>query len=182
MVELESALIVPLPEVETLVGHHRAVLDPSAGWGVPAHVTVLYPFLPPVQINEDVRQTVRGIVATTPAFGVEFLRTCWFDDTVVWLSPHPAEQFRDLTMAIWQRFPATPPYRGAHGDNITPHLTIGHAGPSEAMRAAAVEIDTQLPARAVATEVRLIIGKAEKDSWRTDEVFPLQKPPNTLGE
>jgi 2'-5' RNA ligase superfamily len=158
---LESALIVPVPEVEPLVGRHRLVLDPAAGWGVPAHVTVVYPFLPPAQITDDVRRTVRKVAAATPAFDIEFSRIRWFDDTVVWLSPEPAEPFRALTMSLWRRYPQAPPYRGAHGDTVTPHLTIGQGGPVEAMQAAAVEIDTQLPVRATATEMRLIIGKAE---------------------
>jgi hypothetical protein len=36
---------VPLLEAEAVVGDLRARLDRSAGWGVPAHVTLLYPFL-----------------------------------------------------------------------------------------------------------------------------------------
>jgi len=69
---LVSALIVPVPEVERLVGRYRAALDPAAAWGVPAHVTVVYPFLPPAQITDDVRRTVHEVVAATPAFGIEF--------------------------------------------------------------------------------------------------------------
>ena len=96
--------------------------------------------------------------------------------------PEPAEPFRDLTLAIWRRFPQAPPYRGAHGDAVTPHLTIGHGGPLDAMQAAAVQINTQLPKRAMVTEVRLIIGKAEQDSWRTDETFPLLRQPDVHRE
>ena len=62
MTVLESALIVPVPEVEPLVGLHRAALDPAAKLGVPAHVTIVYPFLPPEQITDHVRRTVRAVV------------------------------------------------------------------------------------------------------------------------
>jgi hypothetical protein len=177
MTVVESAFIVPVPEAESLVGRHRAALDPAAAWGVPAHVTVLYPFLPPEEITEDVRRTVLDVLAAIPAFDIEFSRICWFDDTVVWLAPEPAERFRDLTRAIWQRFPQAPPYRGAYGDAVTPHLTISQDGPPEAMRAAAAEIDAQLPVHAEAAEVRLIIGTAEPDSWRTYETFPILRRP-----
>jgi RNA polymerase sigma factor (sigma-70 family) len=37
----------PIPEAEPLVGDLRRALDHSAGWGIPAHVTILYPFVPP---------------------------------------------------------------------------------------------------------------------------------------
>ena len=37
----ETAVLVPVPEAERVVGRHRARLD-----GVPAHVTVLFPLGP----------------------------------------------------------------------------------------------------------------------------------------
>jgi hypothetical protein len=43
----ESAVLVPVPEAERGVSGHRNRLDRAAVWGVPAHVTVLYPFVPP---------------------------------------------------------------------------------------------------------------------------------------
>jgi hypothetical protein len=48
----ESAVLVLLPEAEIAVASHRAELDAAAGLGVPAHVTVLYPFVPPARIDE----------------------------------------------------------------------------------------------------------------------------------
>src|SRR4051812_37947925 len=49
-----SGLIVEVPESESVVGHHRDALDINARGGVPAHVTVLYPFLPPHLIDDVV--------------------------------------------------------------------------------------------------------------------------------
>ena len=43
----ESAVLVPFPEAERVVSPYRARLDGAAALGVPAHVTVLYPFVPP---------------------------------------------------------------------------------------------------------------------------------------
>ena len=43
----ESALLVAVPAAEPAVAAHRSRLDTSAAVGVPAHITVLYPFLPP---------------------------------------------------------------------------------------------------------------------------------------
>ena len=47
----DSAVVIPVPEAEAVVGPHRARLDPFAAWGVPAHVTVLAPFVPPHAIT-----------------------------------------------------------------------------------------------------------------------------------
>src|ERR1700761_7063123 len=48
----QSALLIRVPAAEPAVGAHRARLDASARDGVPAHLTVLYPFLPPAQIDD----------------------------------------------------------------------------------------------------------------------------------
>jgi hypothetical protein len=40
----ETALIVAVTAADPLVTVHRQRFDVTAGWGVPAHLTVLYPF------------------------------------------------------------------------------------------------------------------------------------------
>jgi hypothetical protein len=65
---------------------------------------------------------------------------------------------------------------------VTPHRSIGHGGPTERMRTATVQIEAQLPVRATATESRLITGRAELESWRTDEAFPLKRGPSVHSE
>jgi hypothetical protein len=82
----QTALIVPLAEAEPVVRRFRASLDRAASWGVPAHVTVLYSFLPPERIDEAVLATVQDIVATVPRSDVLLTRVGWFGDTVVWSS------------------------------------------------------------------------------------------------
>ena len=44
---LESALLVPVPEAEPFVQRHRFRHDSVALRGVPAHITVLFPFVAP---------------------------------------------------------------------------------------------------------------------------------------
>ena len=53
----------------------------------------------------------------------------WFGDTVVWLNPSPSEPFRQLTLALWDEFPETPPYEGRFGREVRPHLTVGDGAP-----------------------------------------------------
>jgi hypothetical protein len=54
MLALESALVILVPEAEALVGSFRDLHDAGAAVGVPAHITVLYPFKPPDEIDEAV--------------------------------------------------------------------------------------------------------------------------------
>lgn len=48
---METAVLLRVPEAEPLVREWRAKGDPSAAHGVPAHVTLLYPFVPSVAAN-----------------------------------------------------------------------------------------------------------------------------------
>jgi hypothetical protein len=54
-----SALIVTIPEAEEAVAPHRAQFDEAAAFGIPAHVTVLFPFMPPSEVNA--RGSVRAL-------------------------------------------------------------------------------------------------------------------------
>lgn len=168
----ESALIVPVPRTEAAVGPWRTTLDRAAGWGVPAHITVLYPFVPPRLIAADVLADVAAAVASVPSFEVAFHQVRWFGDHVVWLAPEPDSPFRQLTAAVWQRFPHHAPYEGAH-DDIVPHLTIGHDHPQDVLSRAADAVSAQLPIHAAIRGVRLIAGSHQADSWRTLCEFPL---------
>jgi hypothetical protein len=47
----DSAVLVPVPEAERVVNRLRAGLGRAAALGVPAHVTVLYPFVAPSAIT-----------------------------------------------------------------------------------------------------------------------------------
>ena len=54
MSPIESALMVLVPEAESLVKPFRDRYDPSAAAGVPAHITLLYPFKHPDEIDQTV--------------------------------------------------------------------------------------------------------------------------------
>jgi len=168
-----SALIVTIPEAEAVVGPHRGLFDRAASWGVPAHVTVLFPFLPPDQIDEQVLGTLGRAAASVPAFFVALDRLGWFGERVVWLAPTPAEPFQQLTAAVSARFPGLLPYDGAF-DEVVPHLTLGHDHPVDVLKAAGEAVLPQLPIRARVDTLRLITGRREPgDSWLTRALFPL---------
>ncbi|MGH4008050.1 MAG: hypothetical protein ACRDTH_07805 [Pseudonocardiaceae bacterium] len=46
----------------------RARLDPCAAVGAPAHVTVIYPFLPQDELTGTVLDKLLGLVAAHPKF------------------------------------------------------------------------------------------------------------------
>jgi hypothetical protein len=168
----QTGLIVAVSQAEPAVGRHRAALDPIAAWGIPAHITVLYPFLPPSEIDEEVLSALRTLFGSLPSFGADLANVSWFGSDVLWLAPEPAEPFRRLTAAVWERFPAAPPYGGAF-DDVVPHLTVGDRAPLPALREAAADIAPRLPIRAEVRSVRLVEGTTGALAWRTVAEFPL---------
>lgn len=171
----ESAVIVAVPEAEGVVGPHRAGLDRAATWGVPAHVTVLYPFVPPAKIDDRVIRALADALQTVPAFGITFPRVAWFGDEVVWLAPEPGQPFRELISVVSARFPDYPPYRGTHAELI-PHLTIGDKAPVEALRAAAEAVEPHLPIEAYIRTALVMQGSDAPGSWQTVTELSLGRP------
>ncbi len=168
----ETAVIVPVPAAEAVAGPRRAHFDPAASWGVPAHVTVLYPFVPPALVDERVLSAVAAAVRSVPAFDCEFGEIGRFGDEVLWLRPDPSRPFRDLTAALWRAFPEHPPYGGAY-DEVTPHLTIAHGTGAPAFAAIEAELRGALPVRQRVERAVLLAGSAQRDSWRAVAEFAL---------
>jgi hypothetical protein len=167
-----TAVIVPVPEAEPLVGRLRAECDPAAGWGVGAHVTVLFPFVPPAALDPAALDGLAAAVASVPRFAGELTAARWFGEQVLWLAPEPSAAFRALTAAVWARFPHCPPYEGRHSD-VIPHLTVGDGAPLDRLRAAEAEIAPGLPVRFTVRRATLIRGREAPGSWRTVAELPL---------
>src|SRR4051812_28961248 len=114
-----TALIVEVPEAEAQVGELRLEHDSSAALGVPAHITILFPFVDGESVDED---ALTELFARFPAFDFELDRVERFDAGNVWLPPDPSLRFAALPSGVWQRWPDHPPYEGEFDEPI-PHLT-----------------------------------------------------------
>jgi 2'-5' RNA ligase len=159
---------VAVPEAEPVVGEWRLRYD-NARLGVPAHVTLLFPFVAAEQLNETLFDELRALFGAQPAFSVSFPRVSRFPE-VAWLAPDPAEPFVRLTQSIFERYPDYPPYEGVH-DEVIPHLTVGlgdAAFQDEVERA----LTPHLPVEAAVRDV-VLLEEDESGYWRTRERFPL---------
>jgi 2'-5' RNA ligase len=170
----ESAIVVLVPEAEPVVGRWREELDSSAAIGVPAHVTLLYPFAAPIDITEDLIAKVAGTVSAFGGFDYQLEEVRWFDDTVVWLAPVPVGPFIALTTLLLGAFPHFPRYGGAFGDDVVPHVTIGDRGPFARLQEAARDVASSLPISAQARDVALLCGGASVGSWHVIRTMPLE--------
>jgi len=120
MLPLESGLAVLVPGAEALVGSFPS---PSAAAGMPAHITLLYPFKPPDEIGDAAIEKLNQCFAGFRAFDFTLATIRRFPGGVLYLGPEADESFRRLTMAVWDCYPETPPYGGRYS-NIVPHLTV----------------------------------------------------------
>ena len=170
----QTAVIAPVPAAEPLVAEHRRHLDAAAAWGVPAHVTVLYPFVLPAAVDEHLIATLAEAVEPISAFDCRFVRTRWFGEDVLWLDPEPAEPFRQLTTAVWSAFPQHPPYGGANA-HVVPHLTVGERRLADlpTVQAAEQAVRPGLPLSTRIESVWLIAGDRARNSWRVLHELPL---------
>ena len=168
-----SGLVVVVPEAEPVVGHLRSRLDENAALGGPAHVTVLFPFVPPGHLDGAVLARLAGLFAEVPSFDHRFSSTGWFGDDVVWLAPDDPEPFRDLTARVVAAFPQHLPFEGAFGDLVVPHLTIGHEHPRPLLEAAERDVLPHLPVSGRATAVVLLTQAEPGGRWTPAAEFPL---------
>ena len=170
----QTAVIVPVRQAEPAVAAHRRRLDRAATWGVPAHVTVVFPFVPPAEVDGGLVDRLAAVVAGVPAFDCAFVDCAWFGDDVLWLAPDRAQEFRELTHAVVAQFPDHEPYGGQFAE-VVPHLTVGETrqGTLADLKAAAADVRTKLPVRAHIDHALLIAGSDRADSWRTVARLPL---------
>jgi 2'-5' RNA ligase len=171
----QSGLVLEVPEAEAAVGRHRAVLDANARLGVPAHVTVLFPFVPPAQIDPVVVAELRRILAGTAAFDFRLTRTAWFGDEVLWLAPEDPQPFRILTELVHTAFPGFPQFEGQF-DDVVPHLTVAHGCDLEDMQAAERAVEQHLPIGGRARKVTLMAQADDSGTWTRHTTFPLAEP------
>ena len=173
MNSFESALVVMAPEAEPIVKSFRDRFDPVAALGMPAHITVLYPFIPPDGVDRRVLKQLAQLFATHRRFEYTLAEASLFPD-VLYLHPEPADPFRALTRDVHAHFPEFPPYRGAYSD-IVPHLTLAQAAGANDLESIAAEFSATtgmlLPVRAEAAEIALVDNSTGR--WRVTRTFAL---------
>ena len=89
---------------------------------MPAHVTILYPFVAPADLTPAVREDVAAIAAEMRSFTVTFATAARWPG-LVHLEPQPSSPFTALIDRAATCFPEHPPYAGAISE-VIPHVTV----------------------------------------------------------
>jgi 2'-5' RNA ligase len=137
-----TVLIVPVRSVDDM--RHPSALEA----GMPAHVTILYPFLRTRAIDSGTERRLASIVKEMAAFDFTLSEVGRFP-AVVYLAPEPAAPFIALSEAVIREWPEQQPYGGIF-EEIVPHVTVAYG---ESTPSGVVE---RLPLRVRADEVWLM--------------------------
>lgn len=168
---MSSALLVPIPEAEGATSPWWPRWSPAKARGIPAHVTVLFPFLRRSELDLVAHAEIAAAAREVEPFDVVFGRVGRFPSTV-YLEPDPADPFIELTRLVVEHFPGHLPYRGTHGTTTVPHLTVLTTPDEDELERAAVEIAASLPIACRVSELWLMVER-ERGGWELDRTFPL---------
>jgi len=162
--------VIPLLAAERIVGSWRAGLDPSAAAGVPAHVTIAFPWVARAKVDDSALHDLAVLVSAVPRFEVVFSRVGWFDRDVLWLEPDPQEPFSWLAAEVARRWPDHPPYTGRF-ESFVHHVTVGMGSSDELDRVADI-LEQALPIRDAVTELWWIT-RTGTEPWMLRTAFGL---------
>jgi 2'-5' RNA ligase len=152
-----SALIVPVPELESVVRPRLERRSPAYLFSDPddvhAHITLLAPFAGEGQLDDGIVRELAAFFADVTTFEFRLTRIAEFPGGTTYLTPEPAAPFRQLTHELCRRFPEYPPY-GGEFDEVVPHLTVP-VPDGETSATVRFEVQPRLPIEANAREAVL---------------------------
>jgi 2'-5' RNA ligase len=165
----QTALLAIVEEAEPLVGHWRRRFDSSASAGVPAHVTVLFPFLDIDRVDALVSSDLRTLIGASDPFAIRFEAIRRFPDAL-YLAPTPDQPLRALTESIVERWPEAPPYGGQFTE-VVPHLTVAEGQDVDVFDELEAALAGGLPITARIDSVSLFVCDGHR--WRPRMEFPM---------
>lgn len=173
---METALVLCIPEAEELVSSWRLRHDPSALAGMPAHITLVYPFKPYEEIDAAVEADLARLFAQGHALDIAFHHTRRFPG-VLWLAPERPEPIAAIVRGLGLVFPGHLPYGGAFPDTV-PHLTVADLSRGQASDLDAIEREFLAEARrrlplAARVETATLFYKSDGGGWHEAKRFTL---------
>jgi len=172
---MKSVILIPVPNADPVINEWRKKYD-SALKGIPAHITLLYPFKPPNKIETEDIKVLKDFFKKIEHFEFQLCQPNSFP-TVLFLEPHPKEIFVNLTKQLVQIFPDYLPYEGKFS-SVNPHATIANLSDEKNLKrikpAIISGLSKKLPIMQKVTEAWLMIEK-EDGYWEIKEKFSFQK-------
>jgi 2'-5' RNA ligase len=162
-----SALVVCVALPAPLEALRRRGVAEGAN-GLPAHLTLLYPFADPDQIDVALEATIGSIASAHPAHVVRLLGPRSWPD-VIYAAVEPEAPVRALHADLAAAFPTLPLYGGSF--EFDPHVTVAEGGDLDSPGLATDPAWDLLPAMADVDGVDLIVR--DPGGWRLRRRFDL---------
>jgi len=145
---METAIVVPVDGAELLLSSAAAAFGFDRPPGMPAHVTLLYPFVDAERISVRHAHQAQRALSNVQPFECSFSSIGRFDDppVAIFLEPKPVEQFSAMVEALMAVFPEFPPYGGTV-EEVIPHLTLVETGDRNLWAEVEEWVRPQLPVR-----------------------------------
>lgn len=163
-IETSAVVLVEAPALDAI---YRESYPVMAEQGIPLHVTLLYPFVPPDELSAALPR-LGAVVAGHKRFEFELTELRTFPE-YVWIAPEPAEPFRELAASIQEAFPDHPHWF----DEVIPHATLAHVDEAEldgSLAGLRSRLEPILPVRLLAEETVVLAGNGH---WSAVARLPL---------
>jgi 2'-5' RNA ligase len=166
---MPSAVIVRVELPDGLEALRRRCVANAAS-GVPAHVTMLFPFVEASGLTSAIEGAVAAVAALHPPIGYRITGPHRWPDAV-YAAVEPVEPFVRLQGALAAAFPRYPIYGAPAGFVFIPHITIGDGVEVNEPGTMGDRAWSALPVDAVASRIEVIASDGGR--WQRVWTFPL---------
>ncbi|MFE6839925.1 2'-5' RNA ligase family protein [Streptomyces sp. NPDC057705] len=166
-----TAVVIVLPDAAPLLDAAWRIDPALVRRGVPAHVSLLYPFVPESALTGQDEKGVRSLAASFPAADLlleELVTESGFVSVTV-------PELQPIVDAFHAQWPGSLPYRGRFGARPAAHVTVamGADDPTASAHVRAA-VGSLLPLRTRAAAVQLVV--LTEEGWRPRLTAPLGGP------
>ncbi|WP_169747994.1 2'-5' RNA ligase family protein [Pseudonocardia acaciae] len=164
-----TALLLPVPAADPLLSRVAEGHPATVRAGLPAHLTVLYPFVPAAQLGPATLNACARIAERAVPIAVRFT-ACRVRGNLVYIAPEPVEPVDALVGAVRQRWPELVPYGGRFPD-APAHVTLALDAPPADHADILRRVDPLLPVADTLDELVLVVSGP--DGWVARSRWPL---------
>ncbi len=168
---LTSAVVIfAPPSVQMVAIPLLQRYGPNALVRVPAHITILVPFVPVERLDQacevlkEIGREIEPFEVTMSGYG-SFPR-------IAFMTPLNPKPIQAVFQRIYEAFPECPPYGGAFGDDMHPHMTVGEFSSEETQKEVILPDYEPITFRVERLHVLQGIAQAALP-WITHSVIPL---------
>ena len=164
--EGQTGVAIPVPAANALLASVADRFPGVVREGVPAHVSVQYPFVTAGELDDRVTAMLAELFAGQPPIPVTFAQ-CRRRGGFVYLPADPIDEVAQLTARLRRQWPHVVPDAGLD-DEVGPHLTVAMRASEETAERIQRDVVEALPISAELAEAWLV---AFEGKWVLRERF-----------